>query len=168
MLDVNKDGLNDIVIGSRRERAALAWYRRTKDGWTLHPIDQGLNIEAGGASIDLDGDGDLDLIFGEDYSGTKLYWWENPWPHYESKASWTRREIESSGDHMHHDQIIGDFNGDGRDDLAYWVQHAGFSGWPNSRAIRAEAGPGRRARSRGSAMPRDWRRATSMATASST
>ncbi len=124
VLDIDKDGLNDIVVGSRREGAALAWYRRGKDGWTRHPIDRGLNIEAGGASADLDGDGDLDLIFGEDYSGTKLYWWENPWPNYQSRSLWTRREIESSGDHMYHDQIVGDFNGDGRDDLAFWVQHA--------------------------------------------
>ena len=97
VLDIDKDGLNDIVVGSRVDGCRLVWYRREKDGWTIHPIDRGLNIEAGGASADLDGDGDLDLIFGEDYSGTKLYWWENPWPHYESRTSWTRREIESSG-----------------------------------------------------------------------
>jgi hypothetical protein len=125
VLDVDKDGLNDIVVGSRVDGASLAWYRREKDGWSIHPIDRGLNIEAGGASADLDGDGDLDLIFGEDYTGTKLYWWENPRPHYESKTSWARREIESSGDRMHHDQIVGDFDGDGRDELVFWVQHAG-------------------------------------------
>ena len=104
--------------------AALAWYRREKDGWTIHPIDRGLNIEAGGVFGDLDGDGDLDIIFGEDYSGSKLYWWENPWPHYESRTSWTRREIKASGGHMHHDQVLGDFDGDGRDELAFWVQEA--------------------------------------------
>ena len=114
MLDVDKDGLNDIVVGSRVQGAALAWYRRERDGWTIHPIDRGLNIEAGGAVADLDGDGDLDLIFGEDFRGSKLYWWENPWPRYESQTSWNRREIKSSGGHMHHDQILGDFDGDGR------------------------------------------------------
>ncbi len=106
VLDIDKDGLNDIVIGSRRDGAALAWYRREKDGWTIHPIDRGLNIEAGGVAADLDGDGDLDLIFGEDYSGSKLYWWENPRPHYESRTSWARREIKASGAHMHHDQVV--------------------------------------------------------------
>ena len=125
VLDVDKDGRNDIVVASRVEGSSLAWYRREKDGWTIHPIDRGLNIEAGGASGDLDGDGDLDMIFGEDYTGTKIYWWENPRPHYESRTSWTRREIDSSGGRMHHDQILGDFDGDGRVELAFWVQHAG-------------------------------------------
>ncbi len=125
VLDVDKDGRNDIVVASRVAGASLAWYRREKDGWTIHPIDCGLNLEAGGAFADLDGDGDLDIIFGEDYSGTKLYWWENPWPQYESRASWVRREIDSSGGRMHHDQVLGDFDGDGRDELAFWVQRAG-------------------------------------------
>jgi FG-GAP-like repeat len=122
VLDIDKDGLNDIVVGSRVEGASLAWYRREAGGWSIHPIDRGLNIEAGGAAADIDGDGDLDLIFGEDYSGTRIYWWENPRPDYRSRASWTRREIESAG-HMHHDQIVGDFDGDGRVELAFWVQH---------------------------------------------
>jgi hypothetical protein len=125
VLDVDKDGRNDIVVGSRAAGASLAWYRREKDGWTIHPIDRGLNLEAGGAFGDLDGDGDLDIIFGEDISGTKLYWWENPWPHYESRVSWTRREIDSAVGRMHHDQVLGDFDGDGRDELAFWIQQAG-------------------------------------------
>ena len=124
VLDIDRDGLNDIVVASRLDGATLSWYRREKDSWTIHPIDRGLNIEAGGAAADIDGDGDLDLIFGEDYSGTKIYWWENPWPDYRSRASWTRREIESAGHHMHHDQIIGDFDGDGRDELVFWAQHS--------------------------------------------
>jgi hypothetical protein len=124
VLDVDSDGLNDIVVASRLEGAALSWYRRGEDSWTLHPIDRGLNIEAGGAAADVDGDGDLDLIFGEDYSGTRIYWWENPRPDYRSRASWTRREVESAGHRMHHDQIAGDFDGDGRDELVFWVQRS--------------------------------------------
>ena len=122
--DIDRDGLNDIVVASRREGAALAWYRREKDGWTIHPIDRGLNLEAGGAAVDLDRDGDLDLIFGEDHTGSKLYWWENPYPKYAERTPWTRRAIKESGDHMHHDQLVGDFDGDGRDELAFWVQDA--------------------------------------------
>ena len=83
-----------------------------KDGWTLHPIDRGLNIEAGGDAADLDGDGDLDLIFGEDYTGSKLYWWD-PYPDYASGPGGPGARSSHPAGGTHHDQVFGDFDGDG-------------------------------------------------------
>jgi FG-GAP-like repeat len=124
VLDIDQDGRNDIVITSRNAGAKMVWYRRTGLGWTIYPIDRGLNIEAGGACADIDGDGDLDLVFGEDYTGSKLYWWENPSPRFAAHVLWTRREIKDAGGKMHHDQIFGDFLGDGSNQLAFWVQRS--------------------------------------------
>jgi hypothetical protein len=122
VLDVDRDGLNDIVITSRSTGARIVWYHRTRDGWTLLPIDEGLQIEAGGACADIDGDGDLDLVFGEDYTGELVYWWENPYPRFALDRPWPRHPIKTSGGKMHHDQIFGDFKGDGTKQLVFWVQ----------------------------------------------
>jgi hypothetical protein len=122
VLDIDKDGLNDIVITSRNVGSRMVWYQRGTAGWTIFPIDRGLNIEAGGAFADIDHDGDLDLVFGEDYTGSKLYWWENPYPRFTADMPWVRREIKNSGGTMHHDQIFGDFEGNGGNQLAFWVQ----------------------------------------------
>lgn len=125
VLDVNKDGLNDFAIASRSTGASFDWFKRDAHGWTKYAIDRsGLNLEAGGAFADIDGDGDLDIVLGEDYSGSKLYWWENPYPNYDEQTAWTRRVIKDGGGRQHHDQIFGDFDGDGKAELVFWNQEA--------------------------------------------
>jgi FG-GAP-like repeat len=121
VLDIDKDGLNDIVIASRGDGARLVWFRRQAWGWAVYPIDAGLNLEAGGAAADIDGDGDLDIVLGDDFTGANLYWWENPSPRFDPPRPWVRRLIKSDRGAMHHDQIFGDFDGDGRVELAFWV-----------------------------------------------
>jgi len=125
ILDVNNDGLNDIVIGSRKKGPSIVWYRREIAGWTKNVIDSGpLAIEAGGASLDIDGDRDLDIIFGADSSDNRIWWWENPYPNYDPNIPWTRQEIKNSGNNKHHDQVVGDFDGDGKPELVFWNQGA--------------------------------------------
>lgn len=126
ILDINKDGLEDFVVGARNAPGpSLVWYQREPDGWTKHIIENAvLNIEAGGAYHDIDGDGDLDVVMGGDSNSNEVWWWENPYPNYPPNTPWARREIKNSGATKHHDQMFGDFDGDGSAELVFWNQWA--------------------------------------------
>jgi hypothetical protein len=130
VLDIDKDGVNDFVITERSEAPAAVWYRRGKQGWTKYLIEaKPLHIEAGGAFADIDGDGDLDIVFGGDWMSNQIWWWENPYPNYDPATPWTRREIKNSGATQHHDQLFGDFDGDGKLELVSWNQGANALYW---------------------------------------
>jgi hypothetical protein len=125
VLDIDRDGINDFIIGSRQKGPSIFWYRRVAEGWKKYLVeDNTLPIEAGGAFHDLDRDGDLDLVFGADSSNNQVWWWENPYPNYAPNTSWKRREIKNTGANKHHDQIFGDFDGDGTAELVFWNQKA--------------------------------------------
>ncbi|MHB8524048.1 MAG: FG-GAP repeat domain-containing protein [Limisphaerales bacterium] len=123
--DLDQDGVNDFVLSFRQKAPALAWYRRTKNGWDRYVIEREyLTVEAGGAVYDIDGDGDPDLVFGGDWQSKELWWWENPYPNYDPKVPWKRHVIKKDGATQHHDQIFGDFKGAGKAQLAFWNQGA--------------------------------------------
>ena len=123
VMDVDKDGINDFLISDRKTEVALIWMRRTDTGWERYVVEQGkLRIEAGSTCYDIDGDGDLDPVFGGDGSSNQVWWWENPYPNYEPDTPWTRHLIKDWGGKKQHDQMFGDFDGDGKTELVYWNQ----------------------------------------------
>jgi hypothetical protein len=121
--DLDQNGVNDFVITARVVGPSITWYRRAANGWDKYIIDaEFVGIEAGGASHDIDGDGDLDIAFAGDYSSNQIWWWENPYPDYDPPKSWTRRLIKDSGKQKHHDQAFGDVDGDGKVEFLSWNQ----------------------------------------------
>jgi hypothetical protein len=122
---VDPAGSTDFVLAFRRVAPALVWYRRTGGGWSRYVIEKEfLSVEAGGAAYDIDGDGDLDIVFGGDAQSDQLWWWENPNPRFDPEVSWTRRTIKSGGARQYHDQIFADVKGTGKAQLVFWNQRA--------------------------------------------
>ncbi len=119
-LDVDGDGDTDFIVGGRNSGPALMLWRFDAGRWTKEVIEpDDVRIEAGGAVHDIDGDGDLDIAFGGDFRGNEIWWWENPG---KPNTRWTRRTVKRNAYPNHHDQIFGDFDGDGKAELVSWNQ----------------------------------------------
>ena len=125
VFDIDADGIDDFVVAGWSEKTSMVWFKKQGDRWKRYLIDQRVShIEAGGATYDIDGDGDLDILQGGSWATNEVWWWENPYPTFDPETPWNRYTIKDGGAKQHHDQIFGDFDGDGRTELVFWNQRA--------------------------------------------
>jgi hypothetical protein len=120
--DLDNDGAAEIVITDRSVTPSVIMYTFKNGKFVKSVIDNDpLKIEAGNAYMDIDNDGDVDIIFPGEGQSNQIWWWENPFPAKDGKP-WKRRTIKNSGENKHHDLIVGDFDGDGKEELVFWNQ----------------------------------------------
>ena len=82
--DINGDARPDIVTTAEAQREkdemiAVSWKENRPDGWVDHAISdqQGRKFDRI-EMLDLDGDGDLDLLTCEEVHDLGVFWYENP------------------------------------------------------------------------------------------
>lgn len=117
LFDINGNGRTDIFIAGKS--GEVFWY--ANPGWERHVVANAPQIEAGGVVVDINGDGRLDVVAGQQLGGNELYWFENP---VDPTKPWTRRLIENRFE-KYHDQAVGDIDGDGELELLIVSQRSG-------------------------------------------
>lgn len=127
--DVDGDSKDDFVVAQRLVSPAIVWYKKESGNtWKKYIVEsEAMDLDVGSALYDIDKDGDLDVIlFGNPVppeTGGLAWWWENPGISNNavySETSWTKHLIKNTGYTGQHDAKFGDFDGDGKDELA-WI-----------------------------------------------
>ena len=139
IVDFNRDGLNDLLVCDAARNSVIVYLQTKSGGWQEQILAEGLAVPAHATVVDLDGDGDLDVvvavlgsIFPSDELVGKVIWLENIGgkftPHILLDDVRRVADVQAA-----------DFNGDGRIDLAVavfgyargevlWLENMGKSG----------------------------------------
>lgn len=107
LVDVDRDGDLDFITG-RRGGVVLLYEYQAADRWVRHQIGDESPSEVGGVSIDVNGDGWLDMVLGG-------AWLQNPGK-TDRNAPWPRHNFDPALRAVH-DAIAVDVDGDGRPEI---------------------------------------------------
>ncbi len=145
--DITGNGAADVVAASSAG-GPLVWYESPT--WERHVIAESGRWSCDAKLLDMDGDGDADLLISEWYTHDRLEWYENPRPAGDPRVDPWKRHV--MGSPRAHDIRPGDVDGDGAieivtrqqgqpgDRIVLWKRTAGDA-WVQ-RAIACPAGEG--------------------------
>jgi hypothetical protein len=136
--DIDEDGDIDVVAagkGAGGTNGKIKWYQNdgaSDPSWTAVLIDDNIDGAMCVRAVDIDGDGDLDVLGAAEDPGDLIAWWENDGS--PSGAGWTQNNIVTSFDEAH--SVYGvdlDRDGDmdvigtagGNDDEIAWWENVG-------------------------------------------
>jgi len=115
--DINGNGIAEVVVASSNG-GPLVWYEYPN--WTKHIIAPSGKFSCYAQIIDMDGDGDLDILISDWYENNRIEWYENPMPNgAPTTTPWKRHII---GSPRAHDIEVGDIDGDGRMEIVTRMQ----------------------------------------------
>lgn len=125
-IDIDGDGDVD-ALGASHSGDVIAWWENT-DGagtaWTQHTVDGSYDGARSVASVDIDGDGDADILGAADFIDD-ITWWENT---DGAGTVWTEHTVDGEYDGAGHVSYA-DFNGDGHMDVLASSYYPGYVTW---------------------------------------
>ena len=116
-VDIDGDGVNEILSIEPWHGNTLSWYKASGDlrtgQWTRHQIDDTLNRGHSLHGIDVDGDGQVEIISGYNGEGWSLQLYR---PENLDQNRWTKELIDDGGLGVGNMHVL-DLNDDGRVDI---------------------------------------------------
>lgn len=142
--DLTGNGLDDVIVGGsgpetrlwvlgsrsrlpnaegirqRLGRGAthIFWYENP--GWHRHKLGVAPHLSVGSALHDVNGDGRVDLITGQNIHYNDIYWFEQP---ADPTEPWTRHLLTDSFE-KYHDIAVGDLDDDGEPEVVCLSQQS--------------------------------------------